>query len=133
MGRILAIDFGTKRTGLAWTDELQISVNPIDAMTPDEVMTFLETNIDQIALIVLGEPSDTRGMPADSAISIRNFRNRLRNAFPAVDVVLVDESYTSAEALDYMIRWGYKKKDRQKKENIDKFAAAIILQRYLDG
>ncbi len=129
MARILAIDFGTKRTGLAWTDELQLSINPLEAVTPDEAVLFIQQNQDQIETLVLGMPSEA----THSTEAILNFRNRLKNAFPDLAIEMVDESDTSREAREYMIRLGYKKSDRERKENIDKIAAAIILQRYLDA
>lgn len=132
MGRILAIDFGTKRTGLAWTDELRLSVNPLKTLPPDDVIAFIREHEDEIDIIVLGLPTDKYGRETDSTAPIFNFKNRLQNAFPEIPLDLIDESYTSVEARQYMIRLGYKKKDREKKENIDKFAASFILQRYLD-
>ncbi len=132
MGRILAIDFGTKRTGLAWTDELQISINPLTTLTPDDTILYIREHEGQLERIVLGMPSDALGGDTDSTESIRNFYNRLRNTFPNIPITLIDESYTSREARQYMIEKGYRKKDREKKENIDMFAAAFILQRYMD-
>ncbi len=132
MGRILALDFGTKRTGIAWTDEMRISVNPLKTLHPDDAILFIQENKDVIDLIVLGMPVDSYGREIDAEAPILNFRNRLKNAFPEISLTMVDESYTSVEARQFMIRQGYKKKDRERKENIDMFAAAFILQRYLD-
>ncbi len=133
MGRILAIDYGTKRTGLAWTDALRFSVNPLTAVSPDAAFGFIQQNIQEIDLIVIGMPLDFRGNQTNATESVINFRNRLKNAFPETELVEIDESYTSTEARDYLIQLGYKKKDREKKENVDMVAAAIILQRYLDS
>ncbi len=132
MGRILAIDFGTKRTGLAWTDPLQLSINPLTALSPDEVIEFIRDHEDEIEKLILGFPLESDGSYADATLSVINFKNRLINAFPSLTLVTVDESYSSQEARAYLIQLGYKKKYREKKENIDKVAAAIILQRYLD-
>ncbi len=132
MGRILAIDFGTKRTGLAWTDPMQISINPLDAVSPEDAFLFIGENIQELDTIVIGMPLEPDASFTNSTQSIINFTNRIKNSFPDLRIEEIDESYTSREAREYMIHFGYKKKDREKKENVDKIAAAIILQRYLD-
>lgn len=135
MGRILAIDFGTKRTGLAVTDPLQIIASPLETVRTFQAIEFLK-NYEQtegIDEFVIGMPKDLMNKDTDSTASVRSFINLLKKNFPDHSIHQVDERFTSKIAMDAMIAGGMKKKDRQKKENVDKLSAAIILQSYLES
>ncbi len=132
MARILAIDYGKKRVGLAWTDTLQLSINPLETRSPDEAIRFVQEVEAELERIVLGLPLNAQGEDTNNTEPTRQFYNRLRKLVPDLEIDWVDESFTSQEAVEYMRRAGYKQKDRRKKENVDKFAAAIILQRFMD-
>lgn len=133
MARILAIDYGGKRTGLAVTDPMQIIATGLATIESKELIPWLKKYFlsEAVELIVIGLPknwdeSDTHGTPlAEAAIK------RLQKAFPQIPVQAVDERYTSKMAKDAMLQMGMKKKDRQVKGNVDIIAATIILQEYL--
>ena len=135
MGRILAIDFGTKRTGIAVTDPLQIIATPLETVRTFQAIDFLINyqKTEGIDEFVIGMPKDLMNKDTDSTASVRSFINLLKKKFPNHKIHLVDERYTSKLAMDAMIRGGMKKKDRRKKENVDKLSATIILQSYLDS
>ena len=134
MARIIALDIGKKRTGLAVTDPLQIIANPLDYVPTESLIDYLTSYFlkEKVEAIVIGNPKDLRGEETHSTETVRNIHQTLLNKFPRVNVILVDERFTSKLALDAMIRGGSKEKDRQVKGNIDKISAAIILQSYLD-
>lgn len=133
MARILAIDYGGKRTGLAVTDPMQIIATGLATIESKELIPWLKKYFlsEAVELIVIGLPknwdeSDTHGTPlAEAAIK------KLQKAFPKIPVKAVDERYTSKMAKDAMLQMGMKKKDRQVKGNVDIIAATIILQEYL--
>ncbi|MEO6355579.1 MAG: Holliday junction resolvase RuvX [Ferruginibacter sp.] len=135
MARILAIDYGGKRTGLAVTDPLQIIATGLSTIESRELIPYLKNYFltELVELIIIGLPknwddSDTHGTPlAEAAIK------KLRKAFPNIPVKTVDERYTSKMAKDAMLQMGMKKKDRQVKGNVDIIAATIILQEYLQS
>ncbi len=135
MGRILAIDYGGKRTGIAVTDPLKIIATGLTTIASDELIPFLKNYMkdEEVELIIVGLPknwdeSDTHGTaPAMAAI------NRIRKEFPAIPVNDVDERYTSKMAKDAMLQMGMKKKDRRDKKIIDEIAATIMLQEYLQS
>ncbi|MEO6546526.1 MAG: Holliday junction resolvase RuvX [Ferruginibacter sp.] len=135
MARILAIDYGGKRTGLAVTDPLQIIATGLATIDSKELITFLKKYFaaEQVELIVIGLPknwdeSDTHGTPLVEAAIIK-----LKKEFPAIPLKTVDERYTSKMAKDAMLQMGMKKKDRRIKGNVDIIAATIILQEYLQS
>lgn len=135
MGRVLAIDFGTKRTGIAVTDPLQLIATPLDTVRTFQAIDFLK-KYDQeegIETFVIGMPKDLMNKDTDSTASVRSFINLLRKNFPSREIHEVDERFTSKLAMRAMIAGGMKKKDRQKKENVDKVSAAIILQSFLES
>ena len=135
MGRILAIDYGSKRVGLAVTDPLQIIASPLDTVHSKDVIAFLK-NYDQqegIEAFVLGMPKRLDNKDTNATPLVRQFQNLLKKNFPEKAVYLHDERFTSKMALDAMIAGGSKKKDRKEKGNIDKVSAAIILQSYLES
>ena len=134
MARILAIDYGGKRTGLAVTDPLQIIATGLATIESKELIAFLKkyTATEVVELIIIGLPknwdeSDTHGTPlVEAAIQ------KLKKEFPAIPLKTVDERYTSKMAKDAMLDMGMKKKDRRIKGNVDIIAATIILQEYLN-
>lgn len=135
MGRILAIDYGQKRVGLAVTDSLQISANGLTTLGVHEVMNFLKEYLSKetVDKFVVGYPKQMNGQESDSIQYIRPFVSKLKQNFPAIEVVMVDERFTSVLAHKTMLEAGLKKKDRQNKEIVDKVAAVIILQTYMES
>ncbi|NVJ46549.1 MAG: Holliday junction resolvase RuvX [Cytophagia bacterium] len=135
MGRILAIDYGSKRVGLAVTDPLQIIASPLDTVHSKDVIQFLK-NYDLsegIESFVLGMPKNLNGTDTNATQQVRQFHNLLKKQFPEKPVYLHDERFTSKMAMDAMIAGGMKKKNRREKGNIDKISASIILQSYLES
>ncbi|HAI77191.1 MAG TPA: Holliday junction resolvase RuvX [Microscillaceae bacterium] len=134
MGRIVAIDYGTKRTGLAVTDPLQIIATALETVPTHTLFTYLQQYIAQepVELFVLGLPIDLQGQDTETTQTIRRVGNQLQQTFPDIPLSLQDERFTSKSALAAMISAGSKKKDRQNKANIDKVSAVIILQSYLE-
>jgi putative holliday junction resolvase len=134
MARILSIDYGKKRTGIAVTDALQIIATGLTAIDSHELLPFLKKyfETEQVELIIIGMPlnlddSETHGTePAKKAIE------RIQKAFPQMLIKEVDERYTSKMAKSAMIEMGMKKKDRQIKGNVDVIAATIMLQEYME-
>lgn len=135
MGRILAIDYGTKRVGLAVTDPLQIIASPLDTVHSKDVIKYLkdyDAN-EGIEELVLGMPKKLDGTDTNATRHVQQFHKHLKKQFPEKPVYLHDERFTSKIALDAMIASGSKKKDRREKGNIDKVSAAVILQSYLES
>ncbi len=135
MGRILAIDYGRKRVGIAVTDPLQISANGLDTVQSHEVLNYLEKYIsgEDVETFVIGLPKQMNGQDSESMQYIRPFVTALQRKFPQIPVVYVDERFTSVLAHKAMLEGGLKKKDRQNKELVDKISATIILQSYLES
>jgi putative Holliday junction resolvase len=135
MGRVLAIDFGTKRTGIAVTDPLRIIATPLETVASSGLLTFLinYTKKETVDEFVVGMPKTL--MNEDSAIAplVRKFVETLKKTFPDKAVHLADERFTSSMAMRAMIDGGMKKKDRQQKGNVDKISATIILQSFLEA
>ncbi|MBP7496251.1 MAG: Holliday junction resolvase RuvX [Bacteroidales bacterium] len=133
MGRIIGIDYGKKRTGLAVTDELQIIADKLYTLPSDNVLTYLKKYIAEhkVDCFVVGEPKRLNNMPSESAGLVKAFVNRLRKTFPDIPVAMFDERFTSKIATDTIINSGLKKMDRRNKELIDGISAIIILQSYL--
>ena len=135
MARIVAIDYGGKRTGLAVTDPLQIIATGLTTIDSKELIPFLKDYIkkEEVELIIIGLPknwdeSDTHGTPlVEAAIK------KIQKEFPLMPLKTVDERYTSKMAKDAMLQMGMKKKDRRDKKNVDVIAATIILQEYLQS
>src|SRR5665811_2077420 len=133
MSRVLAIDLGTKRTGLAVTDILKISANPLVTVETSKLIPYLEDylNKEDVDTIVVGYPTSLDGSDTQMTQPAINLKGRLANKYPDKKVVLVDERFTSKMAMRSMIEMGSKKKDRKEKAgNLDKVSAAIILQIY---
>jgi len=135
MGRIVAIDYGTKRVGLAVTDPLQIIASALDTIHSKDVIAYLKVynESEGIESFVLGMPKRLDGTPTNATPLVQQFQRLLKKNFPEKPVYLHDERYTSKMALDAMIAGGVKKKDRREKGNIDKVSATIILQSYLES
>lgn len=134
MSRAVAIDYGTKRTGVAVTDPGQIIASPLDTVPTHDLMTFLETYIkaEQVETLVVGHPRKMDHTDSESMKQIRFFVNAFRKRFKHIEVVWMDERFTSKLAINAMVAGGMKKSERKLKANIDKVSAAIILQSYLE-
>ena len=134
MGRILAIDYGLKRTGIAVTDPLRIIATPLETVVTANLFQFLTSylqkeNVDEF---VVGMPKTLSNEDSEIAPTVRKFVENLKLKFPEKSVHLADERFTSRMAMQAMIDGGMKKKDRQVKGNIDKISATIILQSFID-
>lgn len=134
MARILAIDYGTKRVGLAVTDPARIIASPLTTVHPEALIAFLKEYKarEGIELFVVGLPKNLASNDTDLTQTVKNFVIHLKRVFPGKKVVTVDERFTSKMAFDAMLQGGMKKKDRRNKENIDKISATIILQSFLE-
>jgi putative Holliday junction resolvase len=134
MGRLLAIDYGMKRTGIAVTDSLRIIATPLDTVMSAELLAFLKTYCQKetVDAFVVGMPKTLRNEDSEIAPLVRLFVEELKKAFPDKPVHLADERFTSSMAMQAMIDGGMKKKDRRVKGNVDKISATIILQSFLE-
>ncbi len=134
MGRILAIDYGRKRTGLAVTDMLRITANPLLTIETSELMNWLTGYFakEQVDEVVIGHPTQMNGQESESMNYIRPFLGVFKKTFPDKPITMYDERFTSVLAHRAMIDGGMKKKDRQNKAVVDKIAACIILEGYLE-
>ena len=135
MARIMSIDYGGKRTGLAVTDPLQIIATGLTTVQSKDMIPFLKKYFlqEEVELIIIGEPknwdeSDTHATPL-----VREAIKKLQKEFPGIPLKTVDERYTSKMAKDAMLQMGMKKKDRQNKKNVDEIAATMMLQEYLQS
>lgn len=135
MSRVLAIDYGLKRTGLAVTDPLQIIASPLTTVLTAELLDYLKAYIqkEEVELFVIGMPRKLDNTPSSNAPHVLGFIKALHRDIPSIPVKEVDERFTSVMAMDAMISGGMKKKDRQVKGNVDKISATIILQSYLSS
>lgn len=133
MPRLLAIDYGLKRTGIAVTDELQIIASGLTTIPSDEVLVFLADYFkkEEVIKVIIGEPKQMNGLPSESTPIIEAFVEKFKIQFPHIPVVRVDERFTSKMAFQTMIDSGLKKKQRQNKALIDEISATIILRDYL--
>ncbi|MBN1386891.1 MAG: Holliday junction resolvase RuvX [Bacteroidales bacterium] len=133
MGRILAIDYGKKRTGLAVTDPDRIIASPLETIATNKLEEFLVDYINKndVDTIVIGYPKTMNNQPSGIVKQLNPFINRLRKIFNDIDIHLVDERFTSSIAQQAMIEGGMKKSERRKKENIDRISASLILQSYM--
>jgi putative holliday junction resolvase len=135
MGRILSIDYGLKRTGIAVSDPLRIIATPLDTVPTQELLTFLtrycqKETVDEF---VVGMPKTLLNKDSEIAPFVRKFVEDLGKSFPDKPVHLADERFTSSMAQRALIEGGMKKKDRQIKGNVDKISATIILQSFMDA
>ncbi|PWJ44515.1 Holliday junction resolvase RuvX [Sediminitomix flava] len=134
MGRIVGIDYGLKRTGLAATDPMQIIASAIETVPTENLIDYLKKYLEQepVDAFVLGHPKNLDNTATDSTSAVMDFKVKLEQTFN-LPVHLEDERYTSKMAMDAMIRGGMKKKDRRQKGNLDKLSAVIILQSYMES
>jgi len=135
MGRILAIDYGQKRVGLAVTDPLKITANALDTVPSHEIFDYLKRYIskEDIEKIVVGLPKQMSGELSSSMQYIEPFVKVLKRNFPDIEIEYADERFTSTMAQKVIIEAGIKRKERQNKALVDKVAALIILQTYLES
>lgn len=133
MGRILAIDFGVKRIGLAVTDEMQLIAFGLATVEATEIITYLSDYLqkEKVAFIIVGEPKQMDNSPSESEIHIKPFIEQLSVNFPTIPIKRHDERFTSKMAFQSMLDSGMKKKQRRDKGLIDEISATIILQSYL--
>jgi putative Holliday junction resolvase len=133
MARILALDFGTKRTGIAVTDELQIIASGLTTVETNTLIPFLSDYFEKesVELIVIGEPKQLNNQVSESEEAIKAFITKLNKAAPDMEILRVDERFTSKMAFQTMIDSGLSKKQRQNKALVDEISATIILQSYL--
>lgn len=134
MGRLIGIDFGRKRTGLAASDPLRIFASALDTVHSAKIIEYLKkyAENESIERFVVGWPVNMNGEPSESQKDVKAFLKQLEKAFPGIPVSLEDERFTSVLAHRIMIDGGMKASDRKKKEEVDKISAAIILQSYMD-
>ena len=135
MGRILAIDYGKRRTGLAVTDALRITANPLLTIETKDLIKWLEDYFakEPVDEVVIGHPTQMNGEESESMNYIRPFMGNFKKLFPDKTITMYDERFTSVLAHQAMLAGGMKKKDRQNKAVVDKIAACIILEGYLDS
>ncbi len=134
MGRIIAIDYGRKRVGLAVTDELKMIANPLTTVHSKDIISFLKEYCanEIVECFVVGEPRQMDYTPSESMRFITPFVKKLKKEIPGIPVEMADERFTSKIASQAMITAGLKKKDRQNKALVDKISAVLILQSYLE-
>ncbi len=135
MGRIMAIDYGRKRVGVAVTDPLNIIANGLDTVPAYKIWEFFERyfNTETVSTVVVGMPKQMNNTPSQAVEYVVPFINKLKKKYPDINVVEYDERFTSKMAFQAMIDGGAKKKQRQNKGLIDKVSATIILDSYLDS
>ncbi len=133
MGRILAIDYGRKRVGIAVSDPMKMIANGLTTVHPKDLIEFLKDyfNKEKVDTLVVGYPRKMNNQASEAVNYINPFLKKFKKEFPDIPVQLEDERFTSKMAQQAMIDGGMKKGERQKKENIDRISATIILQSYL--
>jgi putative Holliday junction resolvase len=134
MGRIIAIDYGKKRTGLAVSDPMRMIAGGLTTLSSKEVIAFIMEYMkkEEVDLILLGEPRQMNYEPSENMQRVEIFKDKLMKAIPSVNVKMVDERFTSSLAHQAMREGGLKKKDRQNKELVDELSAVILLQSYIE-
>jgi putative Holliday junction resolvase len=133
VARILSIDYGLKRTGIAVTDPLKIIATGLTTVASKELITYLKDYFsrEEVELIIIGEPKNWDDTDTHATPLVEKFIKELQKNFPAMPVIKVDERYTSKMAKDSMLEMGLTKKKRRDKKLVDKIAATILLQEYL--
>ena len=135
MPRILSIDYGTKRVGIAVTDPLKIIASPLETIHSKDVIKFLDKYFksEDVEAVICGYPTNEEGEATDATRHVNAFINLFKKKFPLMPLHLQDESFSTQQALHAMIAYGSNRKQRNKKSgNIDKVSAAIILQQFLE-
>ena len=133
MGRILAIDYGKKRCGIAVTDPLQMIASPLQTISTKDLDDFISTYTkeEEVEIMVIGLPLKIDNSPTDVTAAVYRLKEKLELKYQHIPVKFQDEKFTTILAHDAMIRGGMKKKERRKKENVDKISAALILQSFM--
>jgi len=133
MGRILALDYGTKRTGIAVTDELQLIASGLKTVKTSELIAFLTQyfKTENVEKVIVGEPKQKDGSASQSEVYIKEFIKKFKQEFPEIPLERIDERFTSKMAFQTMIDSGLSKKKRRNKALVDEISATIILQTYL--
>jgi putative Holliday junction resolvase len=134
MARIMGIDYGTKRVGIAVSDPLQIITTALDTIPTEKTLDFIKKYCaeEEVEQFVIGEPRHKDGNPTYVTPLVHKFIEELNKAFPDIPVATWDESFSSSEAKRTILAAGYKKKQRQDKALVDRISAAIILREYMD-
>jgi putative Holliday junction resolvase len=134
MGRIIAIDYGKKRTGLAVSDPLKMIAGGLTTLPDYEAIAYLKNYVEKqdVELFILGEPRKMNYQPSENMPRVEKFKEKLQRAIPSVEIKLVDERFTSVLAHQAMREGGLKKMQRQNKELVDELSATILLQTYLE-
>jgi putative holliday junction resolvase len=134
MERLMAIDYGSKRTGLAVSDPAQLIANGLDTVKSSQLISYLKSYFarEAVGLVVIGYPKQMNNLPSDAVRYIDDFIIKFEKSFPGKKYYLMDERFTSKMALQAMIDGGLKKKQRQNKALVDKISATIILQSYME-
>lgn len=134
MGRVLALDYGRKRTGIAVTDELQLIASGLTTVSTCDLLTFLQRYVkeEKVGKFVVGEPRQMNNTPSEVEVFIAPFLLKLKEEFPSIPIVRQDERFTSKMAMQSMIEGGMKKKQRRNKALVDEISATIILQAFLN-
>ncbi len=135
MGRIIGIDYGTKRIGLAVTDPMKIFASPLTTISTKDFDTFIETYLmsEDVEAFVIGYPVQMNNLPSETVKYVNPFIKKLKKKYPEIQIHLADERFTSQMAFQTMIDGGVKKKERQDKSMVDKISASIILRSFLDN
>lgn len=135
MSRLLSIDYGKKRTGIAVSDPLQIIANGLTTVESSKLFEFLEDYLkkEEVESIIVGLPKQLNGQPSENMKRIEPFVNRLKKLYPKINIEYFDERFTSKLAHQAMIDGGLKKQDRRNKELVDEISATIILQGYMES
>ncbi len=130
----MAIDYGTRRVGIAVTDPLQIIASPVNTIAPNDLFEFITeyTASESVGQVVLGYPLKEDGTSTDLTAAVDNLLDKLKMEFPAIRFIRHDERYTSRLAQRSMIQSGARKKSRRKKSNLDQISATLILQSYME-
>ncbi|MDR1371544.1 MAG: Holliday junction resolvase RuvX [Dysgonamonadaceae bacterium] len=135
MGRIVAIDYGKKRTGIAVSDPLQLIAGGLTTVPSNEAVSFLKqyATENEVELFLLGEPRQMNYQPSENYARVTQFRKSLNDALPNIEIRLVDERFTSVLAHNAMLEGGLKRMARRNKALVDEISATIILQSYLEN
>ncbi|HMX03980.1 MAG TPA: Holliday junction resolvase RuvX [Chitinophagales bacterium] len=135
MARILGIDYGTKRVGLAVTDPMQIIASPLTTVDTPQALDYIAKYIaeNEVERILIGYPTDLQGRPTDATFHVEGFIKAIQKRLPEMPLQKWDESYTSRMAMQSLVASGIKKKQRRDKKLLDQVSAAIILQEYLQN
>ena len=133
MGRLLAIDYGIKRTGLAVSDPMRIIATALDTVETQNLATYLRQYFskEQVDRVVIGIPRRFNNAPSETAEAVKAFILHFREQFPGMSIEAIDERFTTVRAHEAMIAGGMKKKDRKVKGNVDQISATLILQEYM--